>query len=205
MEVIGIIILCVTLLAFAGFFIYYIWGCNKPTYPAGKVLTTTYDGFTVDVVAKEGKGSIDYLGDHLVTMCMHAVRATAHAWPSVPEAKKKLKHVVVHFANAETFKLLNYKDPKSIAGFPDMCRMKFGPKYWPMPVIKASLAFETLKTGEPLIHELLHILLKQYKISTTGDHTEQKVWAKFDKQRGVVTAQTKARILFKQYTKNAQC
>jgi hypothetical protein len=201
MEIIGIIILIVVLLAFLAAGIWILWAMNTPNYPKGKRQTVKNDQlkktsdhfeFIVDVIYD----GIDIPLAHLAIQCLLVVEAVAKAWPDQSYARKKLKHTVVWFIDDDKFSPRGV-DPNKAAATIDKCLMKFGNTYYPMATIKASYVDNVNKHGEPLIHELCHAVLDEYKVDLImGSHYQTDIWSKFESQRNL-TVQSKARLLYK--------
>jgi len=195
---IGIIIAGITLLVFISFIIYVLWARNTPDYPKGARARMEDNGYKLDVITDNR-----LVGSYpkFQVRCFEAVQSIVRAWPNPKYAKGKLKHTVIWFVSDAEFKPRGVNPDKAAACI-DRCLMKFGSKFYPMPVIKNSFVDQVYKTGEPLIHELCHAILDEYQIDLKGSHYQTDIWSKFDEGQAIKTAQTTARLYFKNNTKH---
>lgn len=194
---IGIVILLITLVAFGALGAYYVWSANRLKLPKGQSITYTYRGCKVHTVYESGSIS-NYL--YLVSKaCEKAVAASLDAWSlTAGDVHSRLrlaavnsnKEIVIYFVTDQSMDKVN----PDAASIQVMAPVYNGTSHVPMLSIRERYYAEVIKTGEPVIHEMLHAL-------SHGDpeHANLEVWAENQPKNKVLTVQNLARQIYKKY------
>lgn len=183
----AIMILGATLVTFTGLLIWIVAVFGEVALPKGTVQVDEIkqEIGTVYVIRDSEVKALAKLG----RACALAIHCIDSKWPG---PKENLSHVVVWFRTDDKFvkefpkKLQEYAS--QAGGYLGTCARNFKTSV-PMIVIRERHMQEVLSTGEPVIHELCHVMLNQYFIT---EHEEKNVWAKF----GDTTNQAEARYSF---------
>jgi len=186
----------VALLIFAA--LWLLWLGRRPTFPKGTRLTESRGRFEVHTVSQYTDNHPNVSLKELAHVCALAVWATGTAWTRKinGEAWEEIKEVCVYFVDDAYFEAQPWTQIQTAAAFLVNTGASVGAGL-PMAVIRASLVNEVLKTGEPVIHEMCHGLLRHYtKPDRDREHTDPAVWTA---PGGKEAAQSVARVMFKEY------
>lgn len=171
------VITILTISAFAAGIIGYLFS-RRPKLPDGVHYEGYLDGCAVDVVYGRGVKVPDNalpegIGPRSIAAhCATAVAATRLAVPR--EAREPFDRVCVHFVTNERFEAFPYANLVNAAAF---LIETGGGKPIPMAVIRERHLEEVLKTGEPVIHEMLHMALGAYtEPDKDRDHSHILAW-----------------------------
>jgi len=176
-----------------------IWSAVSIRFPPGqRIELDTEAGTVVHVVLSDDISKVDV--NRLASRTAIAVGASAQAWMQirseggVDEDASEIDEVVIWFApNTHMEALAKMWGFKRLDGFIGKAKTRaFGFRYLPLATISPLVADEVMMTGEPVIHEMMHALLRDYRGGVDG-HTNPNVWTA---SGGAASVQSLARKLF---------
>lgn len=190
---IGVVILIVSTIVMLGMLVFLIVKQMRWPWPEGNREDATVSGHTAHTFVEKDIILAGVDQKRFAKECALAAYATARAWDQNPEegdpvARIRLKRIVV-----KVVKSLGIPGAAATQGTLDR---KFGRESMPTVTMEAAFVAELLKTGEPVIHELLHDLLgRSHREVFARDmlHEEPNVW---HAKSGDASIQGQARDVF---------
>ena len=201
MDITGLIILIVTLLGFVGLAIFAIVYGRKHRFPEGDKFEAEFAGnkaiLIVDKdvpnVKDQATGKVNgwlvdgvvYKADELARKCALAIHAAELAFKEKGLEGADVDKVVIHFQTDH-----NFENPKvgpswwnawskNVAAYAGSISRNMG--FWggeiPMAVIRAKHMKALEDRGQPVVHELVHILNKEIGAGYQHDHSDPNLWA----------------------------
>jgi len=192
----GLIILIVTLVAFAAMGVYIIVKLVKgPDLPDGHKFEAEVNGNKAIVIidkklegaVKATDGSVSswivdgkfQYGTELARKCATAIHATELAFKQKGVQKADESRVVFLFSTDETFESGSgwwQAWAKGAAAYSTSLSGIFGTKRTPMAVIRTKYITTVAERGQPAVHELVHILNEAASGDYSHNHTDPKLW-----------------------------
>lgn len=172
------VVLILALLGIGFMVLWFAWlGRTRWRWPEGVRHDLTYKGFDVHVIVPKVLTG----GRELAQACAQAVVASARGWADAgngSDAGDKLSEVAVWFAPAKVFDTDPYLASVNAAAYLGTVQRAVGGGM-PCAVIRDDLELfaQVRKTGEPVIHEMLHCLAGQFTDwKGNRDHGDARVW-----------------------------
>jgi hypothetical protein len=191
MQAHEIVILAVTLTMIAAFVGLMLWDGFRARWPKGIRQETKWgDGrYLCHVIHSPGLGT-KWSGSPASSRAAKAVWAAGSAWRSaraigrVAKDDSEISEVIILFVEAQHMldrvKAVNAQQGTSyrtLAGYIDRHHTrKWKGRDIPMAVISEECFDGMFKTGEPVIHEVLHALARDYH-GDAADHANPMIWA----------------------------
>lgn len=211
MDIVGltILILAVAGIVAAGIYLLVSY-LNDPDLPEGRKFTFKEKGIKLflvvdkEIAVIKSKGEVtDFIttnsNDKNVTVplqtlknsCFKAIKATNFVMSKKGFGAKQLKKVVVQFQPERKF-----EKPSVIADHDSSyawdTKSSFG-KGYPLAVIRFKYMSKVKNEGQPLIHELIHLLLDKNTNRFDNSHQNKKLWEKYGKDTVEYEAKNKFR------------
>lgn len=187
----GLIISIVTLLAFVVMGVYIVVSVVKgPKLPKGHKFEEVYEGNkAIVIVDDEVTGKIKNQNEQVVSWlvdgnfiygkdiakkCAIAMHATEFSFQKNKIQNADEPQVVFHFTTNESFD----KNPlvKNAAAYSMILSGMFAIKKTPIAIIRADYLKHVSNEGQPVIHELVHILNKAAKGNFSHNHSDPNLW-----------------------------
>jgi len=180
-----IIVLSITIATFVAFGIWAITFGRRLRFPKGKRVTIEGGIVTVHVVGA--------VGELVAQTAADAVKAAWSAWKQ-DRGTPPYNEFCVLFLPDDQYDELDEQWGRKTAAHLGRVTRAIGTGI-PCPVIRMSKSGEVARTGEPVIHEMMHALLQEFSSKGANrDHKTEGVWAEVSHKKSV---QFKAREWFK--------
>jgi len=170
---VGLIILIVTLVAFAAMITFMLATGFKNQWPAGERVESTYKGHKLTLITGPETKTDSLPWDKVASHFVRAMWATSAAFEEVKEGDpKKLAEGAVLVLSEEEYEDRAGPFLQSSVSFQVTVPRRIG--HGPLLVVmRASLVEHAVKTGEPIIHEFIHGIGGDYY------HKDETWWNEF--------------------------
>lgn len=150
---------------------------RRPRYPEGNRITRRRGRYTVQIVCSDRSINEDTMNE-LGNSCAIAVWSTGTKWKEIlgVEALTEISEVCIYFADDAYFESQPFKSTQKSAAFLVNTGAHIGVGI-PMAVVRQSLIGEVVKTGEPIIHEMLHACSREFTTPESNRaHSDKRIW-----------------------------
>lgn len=171
----GWILLGVMGAIFVCFAIYVIVNWKKPSIPIGHLVTATYMEFTARVVFHKGTRMDPIKEKEFANSCAkaaYAVHMVKFKTDDILYPDEYHKFFVWVQTDTEYYKRISQKSAAYIRN----ANFSFGSKEYPLIIIRNEFVADVIKTGNPIIHELIHAILGVLKNPSKIDHDDKLIW-----------------------------
>lgn len=195
MEGIIVAIICILgFLATAGFVVYKI--LQGPKLPKGHVYKIKKNNNEITLVVDDklaaekkdsgGKPTSWFIEkdecsvEDLLNACAKSVECTEAAFADNGIEKADEERFIFYFATDDVFENLrgpaNVMWAKGVAAWSEIKSGMFGTNKTPAAIMRTKYMNDVIGRGQPLIHELVHILNRAASGDYSHNHTDSKLW-----------------------------
>ncbi len=174
---------------------------RAPNWPHGDTTVLQYRQYEVRVVFPDGVKVEEPEKSLLIDRTARAVYAASYGWAlsrvtvSGWHHHLKKKRICVMFRDQAHFEAKAKKRDNTKELYAYLIKVPHGAHYVPLLVINETQIPKVIRTGEPVIHEMMHALSNTY-ITYDTIHDDPTIWA-VSERWFKESAQTHGRITFK--------
>ncbi len=201
-ALVTLVVACGTLLAFI---VYLAVGLFVYRLPPGDHMVRRRGKYKVHVVFDK---SLPFDRHLFADITAKAVECAGRAWTAarargeVVDDDSEIHTCVVHWTSSTHMDAYSARRGRTILGYLTQTQKRtFGINPIPMAVISPNTAADFLRRGEPVIHEMLHALRRDYVGDKEGeheDHSTPEVWTRAAEKTGYLgtPVQAAAQVIF---------
>ena len=170
--------------------LWFFWLGRFPKIPKGTRVDESFGPMRVHVVWHPG-GLLGGAPNRALVAkaCMAAVRVTKQTWKAMEKDDGHiLDRILIYFQPGYEFEQSKLTDIRTAAAYATWSGAHVGSGI-PMAVIRTEYVTKIVRMGEPVIHEMLHVLLDEFsEIGGDREHSHPRAWLATAKHKSVQSA-----------------